>query len=243
MVAEYVLNTGRTTAKGFYSLEKTHIRYFGTNPYGDQLSFFDPYIPKSTRSKFGSTSFSEAEIFYGATDIITTHKVYEKQLQALADNDLLRVAKLENKFTLCLGDMELEGMPLDVDRWLELDEWSATKRDEALSKLTTEFTEVKNWNSAQQVTKLFKSLGIHTTVKDIPKSEKLGEDVLKDSVQELVISEQAVDYPVITDYLKYKGLAKLNSTYGVKFLKHVSPITNRIHTSFIQVLCKRGYSL
>jgi DNA polymerase-1 len=64
----------------------------------------------------------------------------------------------------------------------------------------------------------------------------MGEDVLKDSVQELVISEQAIDYPVITDYLAYKGLAKLNSTYGVKFLKHVSPITNRIHTSFIQVL-------
>jgi DNA polymerase I-like protein with 3'-5' exonuclease and polymerase domains len=144
MVSEYVLNTGRTTAKGFYSLEKTHIRYFNTNPYGDQLSFFDPYIPKSTRSKFGDEPFSDAEIFYGATDIITTDKVYGAQLTSLIDNDLLRVAKLENKFVLCLGDMELEGMPIDVDRWLELDEWSKDKKDEALTKLSSEFPEVKN---------------------------------------------------------------------------------------------------
>lgn len=42
MLGEYILNTGLTREKGFYSLEETHFRYFGVNPYSNQLSLFDP---------------------------------------------------------------------------------------------------------------------------------------------------------------------------------------------------------
>lgn len=42
MLGEYILNTGLSREKGFYSLEETHLRYFGINPYGNQLSLWDP---------------------------------------------------------------------------------------------------------------------------------------------------------------------------------------------------------
>lgn len=42
MLGEYILSTGLSRPKGYYSLEETHLRRFGTNPYGNQLSFFEP---------------------------------------------------------------------------------------------------------------------------------------------------------------------------------------------------------
>lgn len=73
MLGEYVLNTGLSREKGFYSLENTYQRYFNENPYGNQLSLFDPWIPKSTRSNIEEITKELA--FYGCTDIITTYKV------------------------------------------------------------------------------------------------------------------------------------------------------------------------
>ena len=77
-----------------------------------------------------------------------------------------------------------------------------------------------------QVKKLFKSIGI-----PISKNVK-GET--KDTVASTAIIRYKDQFDIITPYLRYKGFAKLSSTYGVKFLQHVSPYTGRIHSSFIQ---------
>lgn len=121
--------------------------------------------------------------------------------------------------------MELAGMPVDVDRWLELDEWASEKLEEAKLDLWELYPEIENWNSSKQVGGLFKKLGINIVNKD-----------KKESVQELVIAKQADEFPIITKYLEYKRFSKLKSTYGIKFLKYVSPITDRIHSSFLQIL-------
>lgn len=114
-------------------------------------------------------------------------------------------------------------MPINIDRWIELDEWAGEQLETSLLVLRELHPEVENWNSSKQVIKLFKSLGINTTTKDN-----------KDSVRELVIKDQ--DHPLIKLYLKYKQLAKLKSTYGINFLKYVSDITNRVHSNFHQIL-------
>lgn len=72
---------------------------------------------------------------------------------------------------------------------------------------------------------LFKKIGI-------PITNKEG----KDSVNELVIAKHTEKFPIIKDYLEYKKFSKLKSTYGIKFLKYVNPLTQRIHSSFLQIL-------
>lgn len=225
MLGEYILNTGLNREKGFYSLESTIQRYYPEelNPYGNQLSLFDPWIPKSTRSNI--VEITREVAFYGCTDIITTYKVWEKQLARMQEEELEKISDLENQFVLVLGDMEIAGMPLDVDRWLELDEWAQEKLGTCKDNLRERYPEVENWNSSKQVGALFKSLGINIVNKD-----------KKESVQELVIAKQADKFPIISDYLEFKRFSKLKSTYGIKFLKYVSPITDRIHSSFLQVL-------
>lgn len=169
--------------------------------------------------------FDLAAVTYGCQDIISTDLVYESQLALIKEEKLERVVKLENKFVLVLADMELNGMPIDVDRWLDLEEWTEGKLAESLGVLTSQYPEVTNWNSHVQVKNLFRSLGINISTRDD-----------KESVQELVIAEQAGKFPIIADYLTYKKFSKLKSTYGSKFLKYVSVITDRIHSNFIQVL-------
>lgn len=116
-------------------------------------------------------------------------------------------------------------MPIDIDEWLDLDQWATGMLVEAESKLRKLYPEVDNWNSYMQVGKLFKKLGI-------PIKNKDG----KDSVNELVIAEHQERFPIIKDYLKYKQWSKIKSTYGIKFLKYVSPITGRVHSSFLQLM-------
>lgn len=82
--------------------------------------------------------------FYSCTDIITTYKTWEVQLARIKEEKLERVVKLENKFVLVLGDMEINGMPIDVDRWLELDEWAGARLEEAELKLRELYPEVEN---------------------------------------------------------------------------------------------------
>lgn len=149
----------------------------------------------------------------------------EAQNVKITEEQLNEVLFWENRFVLVLGDMELAGMPIDVDRWLELDEWAQERKELYEGHLREGYPEVENWNSPKQVLKLFKSLGINVLNKD-----------KKESVNELVIGKEAGNNPLIHDYLEYKRYSKLKSTYGLKFLKHVSPITDRIHSSFIQIL-------
>lgn len=133
---------------------------------------------------------------------------------------------LENEFVLVLGDCELNGIPINKQKWCDLAIWSSNKADEELANLRTLYPDITNWNSSVQVKKLFKSIGI-----PISKSVK-GET--KDTVASTAIIRYKDQFDIITPYLRYKGFAKLSSTYGVKFLQHVNTHTNRIHSSFIQ---------
>lgn len=229
MICEYVLNTGLSKPDGYYGLEQTHIRYTGENPYGEQLNFFRPYIPKSVRNSEFKEQFSKEQVFYGAEDAIAVLRVYYKQLVIIEELKMKKVMALENEFVLVLADMELNGMPIDVDRWIELADWIDEEIEKVLVELNKQLS-VDNWNSSKQVVTAFKQLGIKVSTRD----SKTGK--FKDSVNETVIKEQADKFPIINTYLRYKGLQKIKSSYGLKFLRFVSPIDNRVHTSYFQIL-------
>jgi len=184
MLVEQLIINGKKTKKGYYTLENITTKYEVFNPYGNQLSLFDPCTPKSTRTNVGkSGNFTKEEITYGCLDIESAFRCYKHQQKLIEQLKLKKVVDLENNFVLVLDDMELNGMPLDVDRWMELDEWARIKLEAQYDKLHAEFPEVENWGSWKQVNELFKAIGINTTVKDKNKSKETGENVTKESVQ------------------------------------------------------------
>lgn len=83
-----------------------------------------------------------------------------------------------------------------------------------------------NWSSSKQVIKLFELLGIQ--VKTFDKKTKRE----KKSIEEDLIKPQADKFPIINDFLKYQGAAKVVSTYGQNWLSAINPETGRIHVEF-----------
>lgn len=83
-----------------------------------------------------------------------------------------------------------------------------------------------NWSSSQQVIKLFELLGIQVTTFDKKTRKK------KKSIEEDLIKPQADKFPIINDFLRYQGAAKVVSTYGQNWLNAINPKTGRIHVEF-----------
>lgn len=230
MLVEQLLDNGHHRPKGYFTLEETHLRHTGFNPYGEQLSLFDPYVPKKIRTeiaKIGERPLTTEEIFYAATDTETVIRIRNSQLKLLAQQKREFDAEVENEFVLCLGDMEFNGMPVNNPRWLELAAWSRERMETQLAKLK-EYKDI-NWNSHPQKKKYFKELGMSIDIFD-PKS-----GTVKESVGEEVIEKYSRLFPVVKEYIAYTHYAKLSGTYGEKFLRYLSPETGRIHSSFLQI--------
>lgn len=228
MLAEQVRYAGLVKSKGFFTLEQTYTRYFGHNPYGDQLNLFKPYIPKKSRneiSKKGDEPFTWGEISYGATDVESTYKIYLRQQEIVKEEEILKTVEFENSYVPVLGDMEYYGFPINQYEWIELAKWSTSEMEKQLEILRTAHPSVENWNSHIQVKNLFESLGINVY-------DRTG----KKSVNEKVIRPQQEQFPIIKDYLRYQKFKKLATTYGEAFLKHVDPSTGRIHSKFMQLM-------
>lgn len=92
-----------------------------------------------------------------------------------------------------------------------------------------------NWNSPKQVAELFEEIGIPVRIIDTEKSTD-GHTVHKYSVGKAHLKKYSSQYPIVKEYLEYKELKKLVSSYGEKFLRHVNPVSGRVHTSFYQIL-------
>lgn len=223
MLGEQVLYTGISQKKGFYSLEATLMRYTGLNYYSDQLSLFTPYAPKRIREEISRNilnPFSDAELYYMCTDVVSAYKVYREQLKKLKEENLLAVAEEESDVALAVGDMELNGLKIDVKKWLQNASWAVGKKEEQLEVLNKVAN--INWNSHLQVKKIFKERGIDLNVNG------------KESVEEKALAKYKDD-KLVSTYLAYKGFEKLNSTYGLSFLKHVAE-DGRIHSNFQQIM-------
>lgn len=85
-----------------------------------------------------------------------------------------------------------------------------------------------NWSSDKQVGKLFKELGIDITI------EEDGE--IKESVGVKVLSQKKGEHPLVGIYAKWVKKAKLISSFGKSYLRFINPSTNRIHTTYKQIL-------
>lgn len=235
-LAECVLHKGDKTIRK--SLEATVQRYFKYQ------------LTKTTRGKIFREKFSQRVIEYCAEDVQYLIGVKRNQVNLLNRQDLMNSMNLENLFVKTLAYIEYTGIYLDVELWKKkveqdrntykeslarLDDWIIENRldkyiDSQLDLFNTEVHTVINWSSPKQVAELFNSLGIDTKVRD----DKSGE--MKDSVEASVLEKQTHVSTIVPIYLLYKKIEKTLSTYGESVLTKINPITNRIHTSFTQIL-------
>ena len=208
------------------SLEAMSRQYLNIE-FGKDL--FGLYPDKATRINFrtmGRRLPTTEEILYAANDIQLPILIDQKQRDLIKDWKLEDCIKLENDFVAVLANMEYNGIYLDPVKWIKLFVSNSIEKEAAHDKLI-KFRDI-NWNSPKQVGDVFEELGIDLIVEDKGK--------IKRTTSQTHIQQFADEYPIIKDYLTYKGFAKATSTYGDKFLDYINPKTRRVHSSFYQIL-------
>ena len=141
--------------------------------------------------------------------------------------------EIELPLIYVLADMEYTGVRLDKEA---LGEYSKTLTQELQNIETKIFKEAGsefNINSAKQVGEvLFDKLKIV----DKPKKTKTGQYVTSEETLESIKDA----HPVVGQILEYRGLKKLLSTYIDALPLLISPLDNKVHTSYNQTVTATG---
>jgi len=132
-----------------------------------------------------------------------------------------------------LADMEREGINLDVKNLRDF----STQLADDITKVDAEIQELAgtkfNISSPKQVGEI---LFDYLKIVDNPKKTKTGQY----ATSEDILAKLEGKHPIIAKILDYRELVKLKSTYVDALPDMVSKITNRLHTSFNQVVAVTG---
>ena len=235
-LAESVLNMGRKQVRK--SLDYLVDRYCKVT------------MSKEVRGLIHKEGLSVQVIRYAAGDVKYLSRIKELQIVKLEKLNLMTALALDNKFVRVLAYVEYCGFKLDYDKWASkmkednsnvqeceerLNNWiiDNNKRKYMDTQLSLFSNEIKcniNWNSEKQVIPLFKELGVNTKTKDKDTGK------MKDSVDARVLQTEMDKHKMVPLYVEYKKTGKLVSSFGESVLKQVHTITQRIHTTYRQLL-------
>ena len=163
MLVNAILNAGRN-GFSYISLNDLTERYLGIS------------LDKTVRDKFSNASkLSDEMVEYAGNDVRYLHQIFSTQMEELEQENLIRVYDLEMKLLPVVVTMEVNGISLDTDKWLEI---SAEKQKTAIeleSKLKeTLIGKALTSLSYSNLAELLKKLNVPVTRKrDKEKLEKI----------------------------------------------------------------------
>lgn len=208
-------------------------------------NYLDKHLEKETRNSFatiGANPVNTRQIVYSGNDVKYLHDIAVKQYALVHKFDLFEATRIENEVFKALGDIEYNGMLLDVEKWkantkeyvlllseIEKDLDKMVLEDKKLKKVYHPsglmnlfgFEERQlsiNYKSNQQIDTILRHLGIYIDSTSTPELKKV-----------------KGKHPIIPEIIKYRKTAKIVSTYGETFLKNINPVTGRVHTNFWQI--------
>ncbi|MBM7701243.1 DNA polymerase I [Metabacillus iocasae] len=138
---------------------------------------------------------------------------------------------LEMPLSLVLGDMEHQGVKIDMNRLNTMGTEIGERLDEIEKNIYRLAGESFNINSPKQLgVVLFETLNL-----PVIKKTKTGYSTSADVLEQL-----ADKHEIISEILHYRQLGKLQSTYIEGLKKVVYEETNKVHTRFTQTLTQTG---
>jgi DNA polymerase I-like protein with 3'-5' exonuclease and polymerase domains len=212
----------------------------------------------------GDSPFTIDQIKYGVDDIVAPLRIRGIQLRGRENYNPSIGMRLENKFTQVLALMEITGMGLDKLGWLNLYE-SNKKIYQTRVELLNNYIVANHpkftlgadlfgdtrcsiqWSSPAQVIKFFRSLEI--CPREMSKQTKKMEWSVGAKAMFKLLTPEYKDYfysdkwqefntqqDLILNYLLMKKSTMLCTTFGKEWLKHVHPITGKVHSSYKQYM-------
>lgn len=232
MLAEAVLYCGYE--KYGYSLANLHKRYLGID------------LSKDTRGEFFKVTdqeYTTEQIIYAAKDVENLHKIKQLQEIKAKEFNLDYCINLENNVVKAIADIEYNGMYLNKDKWISNTLNYQKDLDESITKL--DYIVMNEPKLTKLVPKTFNGnlFGFKERILDINYSSPLQiQKICKllgfevDSTNDRELQKLSNKHHFFKELQEYRGISKVISTYGKSFLDYINPITNRVHTSFWQVL-------
>lgn len=257
MITEVILNAG--IGKPYYSLEELAEKYAGVFMNKETRKDFINYPPEKP--------FTESMLNYSAVDVLVLEDIYKAQMEQVNATRQDRVAKLENDLIPVVSKMEMDGIRLNVEEWLEVEKKAIARKEELniqLKNMIVDFLltlEVANgYELARKVLipvntkKLTKYLEEITNVQDMRgwlyEHFNTGSAHQMKAVLNLMqikvknTNEKTLEdfkgYPVIDLLLDIREVSKQVSSYGSNILSHIHPKTGKIHTDYQTVGTRTG---
>lgn len=191
--------------------------------------------------------FSQEQLIYGADDVIYLEDLFRHQCKEADEKGLLRTVLLESECLSSFGDMEFDGMYLDVPGWKKIMEdniQAQAKVREELDEIAKEHLPENlfgqadiNYGSSEQVAHLFNKMGIKVPVRD----PRTGKDVLEPIKHTDAKTLKRVSHlPVVKLIGKWRSYNVLINTFGQPWLDAIHKRTGRIHPDLDQLGTETG---
>ncbi|MEZ9409238.1 DNA polymerase I [Vibrio lentus] len=171
---------------------------------------------------------------YAAEDADVTLRLHNRLMENIEKDEKLKsiYEEIEVPLIPVMSRIERTGVFID-DMLLGAQSQEIAVRLDELEQKAYEIAEQEfNMNSPKQLQAiLFEKMGL-PVIKKTPSGAA--------STNEEVLQELALDYPLPKLIIKYRGLAKLKSTYTDKLPKMINAETGRVHTSYHQAVTATG---
>ena len=221
MIADQLLTAGKKLS---HSLKSLLDKYLNVKISKEEREGF-------TEIAFGD-DFTENQITYAAVDVMYLIPLYNKLMELINERDMTLLSEIEFHTIKVTADMEINGIKIDKNKWLQLKNDAYKKQIDAFNKLNEFFLPYChidlfgnpdiNYNSPTQLLPLLCKI----TGQEL---ESTNENYIK-----------YIDHPVITALIEYRKATKLLTTYGQKFIDENVQADGRIHTQFNQLGANTG---
>lgn len=221
--ASAILNNGKQVSNDLYSIYSRELGMTGHAP---------------DMSDSGWTGeLSEQQLAYAAEDVEHLLVLREVLKPKLAQQGFNKTALIEFQAVLPEAAMELNGFHLNSEIWLRLFEENKIARDRIKEEL---FRELPHPKGAESLPGLCAGWNLGSWQQKLASLHRLGVKV--DSTKADVLAMHAAEFPVLRKLIEYSKVSKLCTAFGPDYLKHINPVTGRIHTNFYGFLSTARYS-
>ncbi|EKO5176145.1 DNA polymerase I [Vibrio vulnificus] len=225
MLASYVYNS----VGGKHDMDSLALRFLQHSC----ISFEQLAGKGKNQLTFNQIDLNEAAV-YAAEDADVTLRLHNRLFANIEQDEKLKAIYQEIEVPLVpvLSRMERAGVLIDDMKLSAQSQEIAVRLGELEQKAYEIAGQPFNMNSPKQLqTILFEQMGL-PVIKKTPSGTP--------STAEEVLQELALDYPLPSVIMEYRGLAKLKSTYTDKLPKMINPHTGRVHTSYHQAVTATG---
>jgi DNA polymerase-1 len=179
-------------------------------------------------SDWSADTLTDEQLSYAALDAYLVHCLHVKLLARITEDGLGRCYTLMRNAQRALAEMMLTGIKFDMDSGAHAEvvrEWEA-QRDAAKARAAEMFGPDVDLNSPAQVAAWFEGNLDPDALSGWPRT-KTGK--LSTAAEDLAACSS---HPAVLGLAQYKGFQTLLSTFGEPYLRHINPVTGRMHGGF-----------